>query len=213
MLRTFSIILTLACLLFQCKPALKTPAASNNSGNKKGEWISFFNGKDLAGWTIRDKAEWRVEDGVLIGEGARGHIYAGPQLTDLEVKGTFRITDLGKGANSGLYIRANPPADNPDGFPIGYEAQICHNQDAYTGWLWKPGKPTGKATALLTKDGEWLNMRVKAIGSHIQIWVNEQLVMTYDDGEYKKGQFAIQCHNAGMRIEAKDLYYKDLSGY
>ena len=123
----------------------------------------------------------------------------------------FRLCDQGGGGNSGLYFRANPPEDNPDGFPRGYEAQICHSQDAHTGWLWKPGTPTGKANTLITKDDEWFSMRVKAKGNLIQIWVNDQLVMTHKDGEYKKGSFAIQCHNPGMTIEAKDLYYRDLS--
>lgn len=178
---------------------------------KKDGWKSMFNGKNIDGWTVRGKAEWKVEKGVLIGQGANGHIYASPELTDLEVKGTFRITDQGGGSNSGLYFRSNPPADNPDGYPRGYEAQICHNQDAYTGWLWKPGKPTGKATKMITKDGEWFTMRVRAVGPEINIWINDELVMTYEDEEYKKGYFAIQCHNPGMMIEAKDLFYKDLS--
>lgn len=179
-----------------------------------GQWTPLFDGESLDGWTVRGDAEWRVEDGVLIGQsdGRHGHIYAAPVLTDLEVKGMFRVTSQGKSANSGLYFRANPPADNPEGYPRGYEAQICNSQDAHTGWLWKPGTPTGEATALLTKDGEWFSMRVKAVGPHIQIWVNEQLVMTHEDHEYKKGRFAIQCHNPGMTIEAKDLYYRDLSG-
>ena len=34
--------------------------------------------------------------------------------------------------------------------------------------------------------------------------------MTYDDNEYKTGHFAIQGHNPGMKIEAKDLYYRNL---
>ncbi len=178
---------------------------------KKDKWISMFNGKDLKGWTIRGKADWKVEDGVLIGQGANGHIYASPELTDLEVKGTFRISEQGGGSNSGLYFRANPPADNPESYPRGYEAQICHNQEAHTGWLWKPGTPTGKATKLITKDNEWFTMRVQAIGPNIKIWVNDELVMEYKDDEYKKGYFAIQCHNPGMTIEAKDLFYKDLS--
>ncbi len=178
---------------------------------KKDKWKSMFNGKNLKGWTIRGKADWKVEDGVMIGQGANGHIYASPELTDLEVKGTFRISDQGGGSNSGLYFRCNPPEDNPDGYPRGYEAQICHNQEAYTGWLWKPGTPTGKATKLITKDDEWFTMRVQAIGPKIKIWVNDELVMEYEDDEYKKGYFAIQCHNPGMTIEAKDLYYKDLS--
>ncbi len=176
----------------------------------EGEWISLFNGKDLTGWTARGKAKWSVEDGVLVGVGGMGHIYTDASCSDFEAKGTFRITEQGANANSGFYFRANPPADNPNGFPRGYEAQICNKTDAYTGWLWKPGKPTGKATELLTKDGEWFTYRIKAVGEHIQFWINDKLVMTYDDGEYKTGHFAIQGHNPGMKIEAKDLFYRSL---
>ena len=171
------------------------------------DWASLFNGKDLSGWFVHGKAVWKVQDGILVGEGGMGHIYTDLTCTDFEMKGAFRVSANG---NSGIYFRANPPADNPDGFPRGFEAQICHNQDAYTGWLWKPGKPTGKATELLTKDGEWFNYRIKATGKNIQFWINDKPVMTYDDNEFKTGHFAIQGHNPGMKIEAKDLYYRNL---
>jgi hypothetical protein len=186
----------------------------NFAGNceEKSKWISLFNGKDLGGWTVHGKATWSVQDGVLVGFGGMGHIYSDATCSDLEVKGMFRITaEPGSKSNSGLYFRANPPTDNVDGFPLGYEAQICHNQEAYTGWLWKPGKPTGRATELLTKDGEWFSYRIKAVGQHIQFWINDKLVMTYDDAEFKTGHFAIQGHNPGMKIESKELYYRDLS--
>ncbi|MBP9901778.1 MAG: DUF1080 domain-containing protein [Verrucomicrobiota bacterium] len=180
-------------------------------GEVKPKWISLFNGKDLSGWTVRGKATWAVEDGVLVGTGGMGHIYTDAACADFELKGRFRITEQGSKANSGLYFRANPPADNVNGFPRGYEAQICNSQEAYTGWLWKPGKPTGKATELLTKDGEWFSYRIRAVGDHIQFWINDKLVMTYEDAEFKTGHFALQGHNPGMKIEAKDLYYVNLS--
>ncbi len=183
----------------------------SGTSQAKSKWVSLFNGKDLKGWTVHGKATWSVLDGVLVGEGGMGHIYSDATCTDFELKGMFRISEQGAKSNSGVYFRANPPADNPDGFPRGYEAQICHNQDAYTGWLWKPGKPTGKATELLTKDGEWFKYRIKMVGNHIQFWINGKPVMTYDDTEYKSGHFAIQGHNPGMKIEARELYYRDLT--
>lgn len=183
------------------------------AADQEKEWVPLIKGNTLDGWTAHGSAKWRIEDGVIIGQspGGQGHLYAGPELTDLEVKGTFRVTSQGKSANSGLYFRANPPTDDPDGFPRGYEAQICNSQDAFTGWLWKPGKPTGKASKLLTKDGEWFTMRVKAVGKDITIWVNDVEVMKYQDDEYKTGRFALQCHNDQMTIEAKDLFYRDSS--
>lgn len=184
----------------------------SDDGNhpSKRKWVPLFNGRDLEGWTARGDAAWTVKDGVLTGEGGRGHLYATPVATDLEVRGEFRITDMGKGANAGLYFRAQEPSPNPNGFPVGYEAQICHNQEAHTGWLWKPGKPTGKAMALLTQDGEWFPMRVRAEGPLIRIWVRDSLVMTHIDSTYRTGRFVLQCHNAGMRVEARSLYYRNL---
>ncbi len=195
------IICLLAGLLSCQTPAVKTGPAP--------EWKSLFNGRNLDGWTSRGQAAWQVRDGVLVGVGGVGHIYADPELRDLEVKGLFRVSDNG---NSGLYFRANPSKKNPQGFPRGYEAQIDNHQKAFTGWLWKPGEPTAAAKELLTQDNEWFSLRVKAIGKHIQIWVNDQLVTEHQDKEYKKGRFAIQGHNPGMTVEARELYYRDWGG-
>jgi hypothetical protein len=181
---------------------------SINEASAQSKWISLFNGRNLNGWFVRGNAKWYVKDGVLTGDDGMGHIYTDVTATDFEFKGMFRIS--GEKSNSGFYFRAVPPADNPDGFPRGYEAQICHNQEAHTGWLWKPGKPTGKAIKLLTLDGEWFSYRIMAEGNSIKFWINDTLVMTYEDDEYKTGHFAIQGHNPGMKIEAKELYYRNL---
>ncbi|GAA5221357.1 3-keto-disaccharide hydrolase [Membranihabitans marinus] len=186
-----------------------TTILSFSYGQSK-EWQPLLQNDDLSTWTVRGEAKWVAKDGVITGSGANGHLYAQPLVSDLEVKGKFRISDQGGGSNGGLYFRANPPANNPESYPHGYEAQICHNQSAHTGWLWKPGKPTGKATKLLTKDDEWFDMHVIAIGPNIEIFINGQSVMKYRDSEYKTGYIALQCHNAGMTIEAKDLFYKKL---
>ncbi len=34
--------------------------------------------------------------------------------------------------------------------------------------------------------------------------------MTHDHTESKAGHFAVQGHNPGMKIEAKELYYREL---
>lgn len=173
-------------------------------------WISLFNGRDLTGWTARGKAAWSVQDGVLVGIGGMGHLYSAATCSNFEFTGEFRVSEQGATANSGFYFRANPPADNPDGFPRGYEAQICNVGGGFTGWLWKPGKPTGPAAQLLTKNGEWFTYRIRVEGQHIQFWINGTPVMTYDDSEYQSGHFALQGHNPGMKIEARKLYYRPL---
>jgi len=191
--------------LFSCAEKEEPEAVAVET---EAKWVSLFNGENLDGWFVRGEATWEVRDSILTGIDGMGHIYADPVLTDLEVKGMFRVSE---GGNSGLYIRCNPPKDNPSGFPRGYEAQIDNNADAFTGWLWKPGEPTGEAKELITKDDEWFSLRVRAKGDLIQIWVNDQLMTEHRDTEYTQGHFAIQGHNEGMTIEAKGLFYRDLS--
>lgn len=207
-MKKLAIIFLFAALLISCSQQNKQTKAKDNSQVSKSEWIPLFNGKNLDNWFVRGKAKWDVRNGIMTGKGGMGHIYTNAVATDFVIKGTFKISDNG---NSGLYFRANPPKDNPDGFPSGYEAQIDNHQDAYTGWLWKPGKPTGKAKALITKDNEWFTMKVKMVGDKLEIWVNGQLMTEYTDSEYTKGHFAIQGHNPGQTIEIKELAYKDLS--
>ena len=59
----------------------------------EAKWISLFNGKDLSGWTIRGKATWSVQDGVLVGLGGMGYIYTDATCSDFEAKGMFRVTN------------------------------------------------------------------------------------------------------------------------
>ncbi len=198
----------LALSLLFCLAAAGVAASRLSAQEKDVKWISLFNGQDLKGWTVRGKAEWKVENGVLVGRGGMGHIYADPVVRDLEVKGRFRVSAKG---NSGFYFRSHWPTDDPDRFPRGYEAQIDNGSKAFTGWLWKPGTPTCEAKSLITRDDEWFELRIEAVGDRIRIWVNEKLMTECQDKEYTEGRFAVQGHNPGMTIEAKDLFYRPLS--
>jgi hypothetical protein len=207
MFKLFLMSLLALTLLISCATQDKNEPAKAEAST--AEWIPLIKANSLDGWFVRGKATWQVKDGVLMGDGGMGHIYANPVLTDLEVKGNFRVSEKG---NSGLYFRANQPEDNPEGFPKGYESQIDNHQDAHTAWIWKPGNPSSKANKLITKDNEWFEMHVKAVGDHIEVWINGEKMTDYRDSDYTKGHFAIQGHNPGMTIEIKDLVYKDLSG-
>ncbi len=207
MFKLFIVSMVALALLISCATQDKNEPAKADTST--AEWIPLIKSNNLDGWFVRGKATWEVKDGVLTGDGGMGHIYTDLVLTELEIKGKFRVSENG---NSGLYFRANPPEDNPDGWPTGYESQIDNHQDAHTAWIWKPGNPTEKAKNLITKDNEWFEMQVKAVGDHIQVWINGEQMIDFHDSDFTKGHFAIQGHNPGMTIEIKDLVYKDLSG-
>lgn len=207
-MKRLTMIFVLVAIFISCGQQEKQTTTEETKSDSNGEWLTLFNGNNLDNWFVKGKASWEVKDGIMIGDGGMGHIYTNTVATDFVIKGTFRISDNG---NSGLYFRCNPPADDPDGWPRGYEAQIDNHQDAHTGWLWKPGNPTAKAKSLITKDNEWFEMKVKMVGPEMEIWVNDSLMTQYNDTEFTSGHFAIQGHNPGQTIEVKELVYKDLS--
>ncbi|MEN8192646.1 MAG: DUF1080 domain-containing protein [Bacteroidota bacterium] len=204
-MKRLMILFILGTLLISCG---KVEEGKTTEETSEPEWIILFNGENLDNWFVKGKAVWNVQDGIMSGDGGMGHIYTNATATDFEIKGTFRISENG---NSGLYFRSNPPEDNPDGWPRGYEAQIDNHQDAHTGWLWKPGSPTAKAKELITKDNEWFEMKVRMVSDSLKIWVNDKLMTEYKDSDHTEGHFAIQGHNPGQIIEIKELAYKDLS--
>ena len=58
--------------------------------------ISVVNGEDLSGWTVPGKATWSVQDGVLVGMGGMGHIYAEVIASDIELKACFGSPSRGQ---------------------------------------------------------------------------------------------------------------------
>jgi protein kinase-like protein/3-keto-disaccharide hydrolase/uncharacterized protein DUF1579/putative zinc finger protein len=67
------------------------------------EWKPLFNGKDLAGWKTHPNqpGNWRVENGVLVGDGAPGALIS--ERGDMSpVPGRFELM-VNKGGEAGIY--------------------------------------------------------------------------------------------------------------
>jgi hypothetical protein len=103
-----------------------------------GDFRPIFNNENLDGWFEKGAGDWTVEEGTLVGRNGGGHLYTDEVFTDVEIRAFVRVNTRG---NGGFYPRAAPPRDNPDSWPLGYEAQI-DNHDPTTG----PGASTGAPT-------------------------------------------------------------------
>ncbi len=166
-------------------------------------------GDPLAGWTITEDGLWRVEDGALIGEGPRSHIFS-PRgdYENFELRARIKISD---GGNSGLYFRARPTAE---GWPEGYEAQINSTfaDPQKTGSLYA----LAPILAQLVAADTWFEYRVRcreeAEGAHVTIRVNGVIVNDYVDAErrHARGHVALQQHHDGSVVEISELAIRDL---
>jgi len=191
------------------------------------EWISLFDGSTLDGWTANEnKTSWKVEDGAIVCEGDRSHLF----YTGKVNKGIFRNfefkTDVmtRAGANSGIYIHTD---FQEEGWPSkGYEIQINNS------FIGNPDHPELKKTAGLygirnkylttVGDSEWFTMHVVLKGKRIKIYVNDQLITDYTEPEdpYRteemekrlidRGTFALQGHDPGSKVYFKNIMVKPL---
>ena len=159
---------------------------------------------------FRSAPEKEIIEGVLVGQGGMGHLFTERTFRDFELRAMIRIRpykdDSPFKPNSGIYFRAKPNPENPNNWPIGYEAQVYNHMEAqpFTGSLYN----RARASRLLTRDGAWFSMRIVAKGDHIQIFVNGQKVVDARDSEFREGHIAIQCHDPFTIIEIRDIYWR-----
>ena len=156
---------------------------SVRAADKDDGWRSLFNGKDLEGWTPLGSAQWKVEDGVIVGgqfgdPTKAGLLTTNESFTDFELSLEFMIDEHGK-YNSGVYLRN----DKGTGGRTGYQVNIGRGAaEEYCGgvytdhWLAK-----GDEKDAVRKVGEWNSMQILAKGAHIEVTLNGKKVVDFTD--------------------------------
>ena len=137
----FALLLTLAPLAFAAdkSPALKP----------------LFDGKTLAGWTVKGgTATYRVEDGVIVGRTVEGSkntfLCTTRDYADFEFECEVKCDPA---LNSGIQIRSHtyarptPQASNPKkqretGEVYGYQCEITNAAKGTSGNFWDEGRHT-----------------------------------------------------------------------
>jgi hypothetical protein len=195
--------------------AISTQPASIAADEKSDAgWVQLFNGKDLTGWKLHEKANkqtrWEVVDGWLVGSGQASMLYTErDDFANFHFKITAKINDKG---NSGQYFRAQ----FVPGFSTGIEAQInaTHGDRIKTGSLYFP-----RIKELLVLDkaphgpDEEFTQEVIADGPKITVLVNGKKTVEWTDPDYAKrpkGHFALQQHDPGSRVSFRKIEVKEL---
>src|SRR5580704_8568657 len=69
-------------------------------------WVSLFNGKDLAGWVKIGNEKWEVEDGTIHGQGLTkdyGYLQTEKKYKDFHLSLRFKCDGPG---NSGVFVHS-----------------------------------------------------------------------------------------------------------
>ncbi|MAD23380.1 MAG: hypothetical protein CMO44_04300, partial [Verrucomicrobiales bacterium] len=89
-----------------------------------------------------------------------------------------------------------------------YEAQLDHGDNNNpTGSIYALNIEGARAQKPATKDGEWVEMRIRAVGNHLQTWINGKPAADCRDpyNRYKKGSILLQMHHLTGRVEFKEI--------
>lgn len=203
------------------------------------EKISLFDGSTLDGWTVtaENPESFRVEDGAIIAEGPRAHLfYSGEhrtEFTDFEL--SLKVMTQ-PGANSGVYFHTTYQAE---GWPSkGLEAQVNATQYDYrkTGSLYAIADIRAYASgdevpalgfdtnAYVTResaphlDEEWFDYVIRVEDGTVTTRVNGELLVKWKqpdnwenpDIRLSSGTFALQAHDPDSRVHYKDIVLQKL---
>ena len=184
----------------------------SGTAEDKDGWISLFNGKNFDGWKIGDakQGKWKIENGNIVANGPRSHLYTIKEFKNFEFKAEVMTTP---GSNSGIYFHTKY---QEEGFPsTGYESQVnvSHGDPVKTGSLWG----VVKLYETPAKDNKWWEQHIIVRGQNIVVKINGKTVLDYTEPKgvqggrkISSGSFALQAHDPKSVIYYRKLRVKPL---
>jgi hypothetical protein len=169
----------------------------------------LFDGSGVAGWHQAGPGSFELLDGALVSHGGMGLFWHELDLGDFELSLEFRVSD--RANNSGVFVRFPAPGNDPwVAVREGHEIQICDAQQGnQTGAIYDKKDSTQANTR---QAGEWNTMRIRVVGQHYSVTVNDVIVNEYTADRSLRGRIGIQNHDDGSRVAFRNIKVVDLGG-
>ena len=145
--------------------ASRAPKLAHNPKTKWDKSIKLFNRKNLDGWYVKGRSEWKVEKGILKNTKAGGNLISDQNFDDFKLMVEFRYPE---GSNSGIYLRGRYEVQIEDNY--GMEPSPTLFGGVY-GFL-SPNEMAAK------KPGKWQKYEITLIGRRVTIVANGKKIIT-----------------------------------
>jgi hypothetical protein len=143
--------------------AERAPALPGDDVPQWGSAVAVFNGRDLAGWSLRRDTHgvcWKVQDGLLVNVPPCTDLLTTQSFGDFQAHVEFRYPE---GSNSGVYLRGR------------YEVQIQDDSDRPALDPLRMGGVYGflRPSALAAKKpGDWQTFDITLVGRRVTVVLN-----------------------------------------
>ena len=185
-------------------------------GSVSDGWTGRLVPGSFDGWHTLPGGTWTWNDGVLEGritkdDPRHGLLVTDREYDDFEAILSFRIT---KG-DSGFYHRVEQLGDAIG--VSGFQAEIDPTPEVGglyetrgRGWVIKPDP--SMIEEMHSRSGEWLEMRVRAVGGDVDVFVDGYPTASLrDDPGRRRGHLALQLHaNMDVEVDFRSLRIRDL---
>ncbi len=179
----------------------------------------MFDGKTLSGWNGNDQF-FRVENGSIVAGRLDQPIPHNEFLCTDEAYGDFELRLeaklVGEGNNAGVQFRSQACRRQHRGLRLSSR----HRRTAWNRPVWGAlydesrrnkmlAEPDPELAKRVVKEGTWNELRVRAVGNHIQIFLNGEKTIDFteqDDKIPRSGIIGLQIHS-GKPTEA---WYRNL---
>lgn len=151
-------------------------------------WISLFNGKDLAGWTKVHAVEAEVREGHLRILKGMGWLRTEQEFSDFVLEFEWRALD--EKYDSGMFFRAGLEGKPwPD---KSYQVNLRYDM---LGGLVKGFTPVVPAETPRLPLNQWVKFRIEARGKNVSLDVDGERAWETDKVEPGKGYLGIQIED------------------
>jgi hypothetical protein len=181
-------------------------------GAEEPNFISLFDGKSLAGWSLEHTDRYAARDGVIINDGGTGWLRSAKSYKDFEFQAEYRV--LKKGSDSGIMFRATAESmpREPHWPAKCYQLQIIDAEGNFMlfGHGLAPPRFERRTDALksATRDSkQWQRIRLKVIGSHAEAALNGVIITTSEAIQIPEGYIGLQGENG--QFEWRDLKIRE----
>jgi 3-keto-disaccharide hydrolase len=161
------------------------PATAPSAGGP-GEWVTLFDGSNLDAFDRFGDANWRIEGDTVVADDGAGMLFTRSSYSDFDLEVEFWV-DVP--ANSGVFLRCQDKSDIQD--MTCYEVNIFDtraDQTYRTGGIVHIASPS----RIMNAAGRWNRYRISAVGTHLEVELNGERIVSVDDGKYSEGPIALQ---------------------